>query len=56
MSPTVVVPSGWVFAYLIGIVFCFYKAHKTNRVELFFAIGMIYLLALSIGLRLHYAS
>lgn len=55
MSPTVVVPSSWVLAYIVGIVFCFYKAHKTDKVELFFTVGMIYLLALSIGLRLHYA-
>jgi hypothetical protein len=55
MSPTVVVPSEWVLAYLIGIVFCFYKAYKTDKVELFFTVGMIYLLTLSIGLRLHYA-
>lgn len=55
MSPTVVVPSGWVLAYLIGIVSCFYKAHKTDKVELFFTVGMIYLLALTIGLRLYYA-
>ena len=55
MSPTVVVPSGWVLAYLIGIVFFFYKAHRTDKVELFFTVGMIYLLAITIGLRLYYA-
>lgn len=55
MSPIVTVPSGWVLAYLIGIVFCFYKAHKNDKVELMFTVGMIYLLALTIGLRLLYA-
>ena len=55
METIVSVPSEWVLAYLIGMVFCFYKAHKTNNVSLYFVLGVIYLLALTIGLRLHYA-
>lgn len=55
MSPIVTVPSGWVLAYLVGMVYCFYKAHKTDHIGLYFGVGVIYLLALTIGLRLYYA-
>lgn len=54
METIVEVQSEWVLAYLIGIVFCFYKIHNTNNVRLYFVLGVIYLLALTIGLRLHY--
>ena len=55
METIITVPSEWVLAYLIGMVFCFYKAHKTDNVGLYFVLGVIYLLALTIGLRLYYA-
>ena len=55
MSPIITVPSEWVLAYLVGMVFCFYKAHKTDNVSLYFVLGVFYLLALTIGLRLYYA-
>jgi hypothetical protein len=55
METIVAIPSEWVLAYLVGMMFCFYKAHKTDNVGLYFVLGMIYLLVLTIGLRLYYA-
>ena len=55
METIVAVPSEWVLAYLIGMMFCLYKAHKTDNIGLYSVLGMIYLLVLTIGLRLYYA-
>lgn len=55
METIVAIPSEWVLAYLIGMVFCLCKAHKTDYVGLYFGVGVIYLLTLTIGLRLYYA-
>ncbi len=54
MEAIVVIPSEWVLAYLVGMMFCFYKAHKTDNVGLYFTLGMGYLLTLTIGLRIYY--
>ena len=55
METIVSVPSEWALAYLVCILLCTYKVQKTDKLELFFTLGMISLLALTIGLRLSYA-
>jgi len=54
MSQITTIPSAWVLAYLVGMGVCFYRVYKTDKFELMFVLCMIYMLALSIGLKTYY--
>ncbi len=55
MSTVVNVPSAWIFAYIFGLLLCFYRAVKSDNYEFYFLLVMVYTMILSIGLRVYYA-
>jgi len=54
MTPTVHIPSYWILAYWLGIIFALYLANRNVRNFAFLGV-MAYLLGLTIGLRLYYS-
>ena len=54
MTPTIIVPSEWLFAYFLGFVFWYLLDQKVEDLLVAFSVVMTYFLVLTVGLRLYY--
>jgi hypothetical protein len=56
VTPTITVPSEWLFAYFFGFVLWYLLDQKVEDLLTAFSGVMAYFLVLTIGLRLYYGS